>query len=136
MSYKKPRSTENAPAKPEDFEIGSPESRAAARAMAESSDELPTPGPFSIVFVQPTGEREADGSCGGVDCECKRAVVGGGETVVFFNRLPDESLPAFYARVVSAQPKDGVMRSIVFEPIIRENLPYRLPKFECNPFPD
>lgn len=114
--------------------------RQSLEAKAAAAAELarrPHIDPKAIVYAQPTGQTSADGSPGAVKCECRRAHMTCGNRVLTFDRDAEETLEAFEARVLAAKPRDGRSWAIVFDPIIREKeFPYRLPVFECNPFPD
>jgi hypothetical protein len=73
---------------PGDFPIGSPESRAAARAMIGPREIM------IIVFMKPNGVY------GGELCDSDHCTLGGKE----YFRLPNESMDQFQDRVIDLQP--------------------------------
>jgi hypothetical protein len=99
---------------PSDFPIGSVESRAAARALAQSWS-LPVPD-ILTVYVKPLLDAEDRHIYGGQPCESERIRVDYGIERTFFDRDPGETFEDFLHRVATVHPKGRYPR--VFTPII------------------
>jgi hypothetical protein len=86
---------------PGDFPIGSPESRAAARARTMVPKQIKV-----VVFKKPNGVY------GGELCDSDRCTVGGKD----YFRLPEESMDEFQDRVIKIQPPTSTATLLVMHP--------------------
>jgi hypothetical protein len=108
------------PARPGDFPIGSPQSRAAARSKLENWSGDPAPN-LSLIYYEP-GERRDDGTLDApVRTDSNHAIIfGGNKPELHVNRFADESLNAFEARatqIMSDSRGRGKPRGAIFERI-------------------
>jgi hypothetical protein len=107
-------------ARPGDFPLGSPQSRAAARSKLESLGGEVAPN-ISFVFYEP-GERNADGTLGApVRVDANHATIdGGNRPAIEVDRSPGEELDEFELRVskIMSESRDrGKPRGALLERI-------------------
>jgi hypothetical protein len=95
---------------PDNFEIGSIESRAAVRLLAQSANRAP----HLIVHFEKSGPREDTGEMIGapIVCDSMRATSSG----VVYERCPDETAAEFERRVEDDLPIGGSPRQIIYWP--------------------
>lgn len=99
---------------PGDFPIGSPESRAAARAMAERFPSLPD---IISVYVEPLVDAEGKHIYGGQRSDSVSASVDYGGTRTNYDRNPGETLEDFENRVLASHPRGSFPRIVTLWPI-------------------
>lgn len=104
---------------PDNFEIGSIESRAAVRLLAES----PGRAPHIILHFEKPGPREDNGEMIGapIVCDSIRATANG----IDYERNPDETAAEFERRVQEDLPIRGSPRSVIFWPRNGDKWPRR-----------
>jgi hypothetical protein len=98
---------------PGDFPLGSTESRAAARALAE---RFPPPPDIITHFYKPVLDAEGNHVYGGQRCDSVRASVDHGGTRTDYDRKPGESLADFENRVFATHPRGGFSRVVTMCP--------------------
>ena len=102
------------PPSPSDFPIGSAESRAAARAVAEARF-MPMPDIIASC-LEPVLDADGQHIYGGQPCDSVRARVDYGEQTTYYDRNPGESLKAFQDRVLGIHPRGRFARSVILIP--------------------
>jgi hypothetical protein len=99
--------------RPGDFPLRSPQSRAAARAMAERFQTLPD---IISVYVEPLFDGEGKHVYGGQRCDSVHASVDYAENRTYYDRNPGESLEHFERRVLASHPRGSFSRILTMWP--------------------